>query len=224
MAHRIGKYKVSKQEHDIDLNDAENNTPNSLVVDTDKFVVTQGGGVTVGSATNPGDNNLRVEGTLTQVGIPTFTAAAQFNGGYAGARTVVDLDGTTATPTVAQSGTIFTFDGSACEVTLPTCAAGLEYFFVVDTTQTGNAVITTQSADKINGAILKTTAAYNETNLSDTTSAIDAFAATTNTLTFNGSTQGGVIGTFIHIIGLKANAWHASGVAIASGNLATSAS
>ena len=78
----------------------------------------------------------------------TVTGAVQLNGGYAGARTVVDLDGSTAAPTAAQSGTIFTCDGTACTVTLPTCAAGLEYFFVVDTTQTGDAVITTQSADK----------------------------------------------------------------------------
>ena len=35
---------------------------------------------------------------------------------------------------------------------------------------------------------------------------------------------GGVIGTYLHVIGLKANAWHVSGVMIASGNLATSAS
>ena len=162
--------------------------------------------------------------TLAVTGASTLTGAAQFNGGYAGARTVVDLDGSTAAPTAAQSGTIFTFDGTACTVTLPTCAAGLEYFFVVDTTQTGDAVVTTQSADKINGAVTKTTAAYNETNLSDTTSAIDAFAATTNTLTMNGTTTGGVIGTYLHVIGLKANAWHVSGVMIASGSLATSAS
>ena len=38
------------------------------MINTDKFVVTQGGGVTVGSATNPGDNNLRIEGTLTLQG------------------------------------------------------------------------------------------------------------------------------------------------------------
>ena len=64
---------------------------------------------------------LTASSTLAVTGASTLTGAAQFNGGYAGARTVVDLDGSTAAPTAAQSGTIFTFDGTACTVTLPTC-------------------------------------------------------------------------------------------------------
>ena len=71
MAHKVGKYKVSKREQVIDLHDTENSSPASLAVDTDKLVVAEGGGVTVGSTTNPGDNNLRVEGTLTQIGAVT---------------------------------------------------------------------------------------------------------------------------------------------------------
>jgi len=43
-------------------------------------------------------------------------------------------------------------------------------------------------------------------------------------LTMNGSTQGGVIGSYLHFIGLSATMWHVSGVKIHSGNAITSAS
>ena len=172
-------------------------------------LVQHGEGIQLNEAT-------QLQTTLNVAGETTFA------GGYKGKRRVVDLDDTTAAPTAAQSGTVFTFDGSACTVTLPDTAAGLEYFFVVDTTQTGNAVITTQASDKLCGGFIKSTAAYNETNLSDTTSALDFSAGTANTLTMNGTTQGGVAGSYIHVIGLGNNKWSVNGAVVASGNLATS--
>jgi len=154
----------------------------------------------------------------------TGTGLLQINSGYAGKRQVVDLSGTTATPTVAQSGTIFTFDGTACTVTLPQAQAGLEYTFVVGATQTGDAVITTQTADGLAGALVTTTAAFNSTNLSTTTSVIDSWAATIDTLTMNGTTQGGIVGSRIHVVAVSATMWQVSGINIGSGTLVTVAS
>ena len=137
---------------------------------------------------------------------------------------VVDLDEATLVPTAAQSGTTFIFDGTACTVTLPTCAAGLFYDFLFHTTQTGNAIVTTATNDKISGGFIKTTAALNDTNLADTTTIVDAIPATTNTLTFNGTTTGGVIGSHIRILGMAALKWHVSGFVIGSGTIVTAAS
>jgi len=150
--------------------------------------------------------------------------ALTLKGGYEGKRRVVELDGTTAAPTAAQSGTVFVFDGTACTVTLPAAAAGLEYFFVVKTTQTGDAVITTESSDKISGAIFNTRASLNQTNLSNTATVVDGIPATTNTLTFNGTTKGGVIGSYVHIVGMATNKYHVNGVLISTGTMVTCAS
>jgi|19_taG_2_1085344.scaffolds.fasta_scaffold73186_2 hypothetical protein len=127
---------------------------------------------------------------------------------------VVDLDASTYAPTEAESGTLFTFDSTVCEVTLPTAAAGLEYRFVVDTTQGADASIKTAAGEYICGCLLTTTAAFNNTNLNANATVIDAIPATTNTLTFNGTTTGGRIGSYYHIIGMKPQYWHVSGVNI----------
>ena len=137
---------------------------------------------------------------------------------------VVDLDEATYAPSAAESGTLFVFDGTACTVTLPQAAVGLQYSFVMSATQTGDAVITTQSADGLAGALLSTTAALNSTNLAVGTSIIDSWAVTIDTLTFNGSTQGGVMGTRIDVVAVSALMWVVSGIKVHSGNAVTSAS
>tara|TARA_R110002051_G_scaffold109973_1_gene182642 strand:- start:1738 stop:2250 length:513 start_codon:yes stop_codon:yes gene_type:complete len=136
---------------------------------------------------------------------------------------VVDLDATTYAPTAAESGTTFTFDGTACAVTLPQAAIGLEYTFVFAATAASNS-ITTQSADGFAGALLTTTAAFNETNLTNTTSVVDSWATTIDTLTFNGTTQGGLLGTRIDVFAVTALIWQVSGHNIGSGTLVTVAS
>ena len=148
----------------------------------------------------------------------------QLSGGYSGIRSVIDLDQTTSAPTAAQTGSILVFDGTACTVTLPQAAVGLEYSFAWSATGATDAIITTQTADGLAGALLATTAALNSTNLSTTTSLVDSWAATIDTLTFNGTTQGGLIGTNVNVIAISATMWAVSGVKIGSGTMATSAS
>ena len=161
------------------------------------------------------------ESALNLIDGGTASGEIVFGGGYSGKRKIVDLDATTYAPTAAQSGTIFTFDGTVCEVTLPTCAVGLEYFFLVKTTQSANASITTQSADKLYGLVNCVVDGV-QTAHSNTTKITDCNTGTNdNTFTMNGTTTGGIIGSFIHVFGMKANAWHISGNTIGSGTLVT---
>tara|TARA_R110000737_G_C14423343_1_gene458220 strand:+ start:89 stop:721 length:633 start_codon:yes stop_codon:yes gene_type:complete len=154
----------------------------------------------------------------------SIAGASTLTGGYHGIRTVEAMTAATFGPTAADSGKMFVFDGTACTVTLPAAAAGIEYYFAFDTTQSADAVITTVTANKISGMILTATAAFNSTNLATSVTVVDAIPASTNTLTFNGGTKGGVIGGMVHIVGLKTNAWRVSGFNIGSGTLATCAS
>ena len=78
MGKRIGKYKVSKRIWEINQNDEANNTPASLIVDTDALKVSTGGGVHVGGTTDPGDNNLKVDGTTAVTGISTLTGGVVY--------------------------------------------------------------------------------------------------------------------------------------------------
>jgi hypothetical protein len=154
----------------------------------------------------------------------TVDSVLQLNGGYAGKRKVVDLDAATYAPTAGESGTIFTFDGTACTVTLPQAAAGLEYTFVCATTAHASSIITTQTADGLAGGMICTTAALNNTNLSATTSIIDSWAVTIDTLTFNGTTKGGLLGTWCRVVAVSATMWLVTGFKVGSGTMVTSAS
>ena len=137
---------------------------------------------------------------------------------------VLNMTATAYSATAAESGTLFVFDGSACTVTLPQAAVGLQYSFVCGATQSGDAVITTQSADGLAGVLLSSTVALNSTNLAVGTSVIDSWAATIDTLTLNGTTQGGVIGTRIDVVAVSSSMWVVSGIKVHSGNAVTSAS
>ena len=96
MAQKVGKYKVSKREAFLDLQDAENNTPSSLTVDTNALKVTQGGGVHIGGTTDPGDNNLKVDGTIEGVSGDITATAGDFKA-VAGTLDVADGGAVTQT-------------------------------------------------------------------------------------------------------------------------------
>ena len=139
-------------------------------------------------------------------------------------KNVVQLTETTYAPTAEESGTIFAFVGDECTVTLPQAAVGLEYTFVCAATAHATSVITTQTADGLAGALICTTAALNNTNLTNTTSIIDSWATTIDTFTLNGTTQGGLLGTQVTFTAVSSEMWNVSGIKIGSGNLVTSAS
>ena len=137
---------------------------------------------------------------------------------------VVAIAATTFAPTVTQDGSIFTanVDGSALVITLPTCAVGLTYEFLIITTQSaGTTSITTASADKLYGSVLRTVDGLSATHDATHTQVDSNTGVNDNTFTMNATTQGGIIGTRIKVIGMKANAWYITGTNIGSGTQIT---
>jgi len=161
-------------------------------------------------------------GTFALNGALTVAGAATFNGGIAGKRRVQHLDGTTAEPQVSQSGTILVFDGTACTVTLPTCEIGLEYTFLVrESHSAADAIITTQSADKLFGSLIRAVDGLNATFDADNTQVDTTTGTNDNTITMNGTTQGGIVGSRIQITGITGNKWQVHGELIGSGTQIT---
>ena len=151
------------------------------------------------------------------MGSTTFTSLAV-------KKNVVVLDEATYAPTVAESGTIFVFDGTACTVTLPQATAGVEYTFTCNDTCHANSIITTLGPVGLAGALICTTAALNNTNLAAGFSIIDSWVTSIDTFTLNGSTQGGLLGTQVTFTAVSPTMWNVSGIKVGSGTLVTSAS
>ncbi len=126
---------------------------------------------------------------------------------------VIDL---TASATLGrnQSGSLVTLNALAgLTVTLPSASRGVYYDFVVKTTVTSNSyIITTATADKIRGTLVN---AKNDT-------ASKAFVSTSSdTITMNGTTTGGLIGMRMRLICDNDGVWNLFGYNTASGSEAT---
>ena len=161
-------------------------------------------------------------GTFTLNGALNVAGAATFNGGILGKRRVQNLDLTTAAPSVEQSGTILVFDGTECTVTLPTCAVGLEYTFLVQASHgAADAIITTQTDDKLFGSLIRAVDGLNATFDADNTQVDTTTGTDDNTITMNGTTQGGIAGSRIQITGMAGNKWQVHGELIGSGTQIT---
>lgn len=116
-------------------------------------------------------------------------------GGYAGQIIVSNLAG-------AQTFTLPAATGS-----------GNLYRIFVKTTKTGNLVIQAASAaDVMNGALAVTT---------DAAGVVIPTAATSDTITMNGSTTGGVQGSYVQLQDVASGVWHVSGALVSTGTEAT---
>lgn len=115
-----------------------------------------------------------------------------------------------------HSGTILLLSAAAgLTVTLPDAVGnGDEYEFFVATTVTSNAyVIQAPDADNtISGALGVTT---------DAAGVVIPTAATTDTISMNGSTTGGVLGSYVKLKDVAANKWMVSGALVSTGTEAT---
>jgi len=137
---------------------------------------------------------------------------------------IVAIAATTYAPTLTQDGTMFTCnaDGSALAITLPTAAVGLVYeFLVITTVSAGTTSITTATADKLYGSVLRTVDGLSATHDATHTQVDSNTGTNDNTFTMNATTQGGIIGTYLKVIGMKANAWYITGTNIGSGTQIT---
>lgn len=131
---------------------------------------------------------------------------------------VISGSGATVTLTAQQSGATALFDRAAGIVyTLPAPAVGLNYRFIVSTTITSNAakVITDSGTTLLIGNILVC-------KDSDGTSlATFGNGSTHVSVSMNGTTTGGIIGTELIFTCVNSTTWQVSGFAHGSGTIAT---
>jgi len=127
--------------------------------------------------------------------------------------------GATKTLTAADSGALVLLDNAAGSViTLPTPAEGINFTFAVSTSVTSNShIIGGAAGEFLAGGIqmmIDTTAVSEGQFLNGTTHL---------TLTMNGSTTGGLIGTVLEFTGYSTTQWMVTGLVAGSGTLATPA-
>ncbi len=128
--------------------------------------------------------------------------------------------GATRTLLPAESGASQLFDSASGIVyTLPPPIVGREFEFFVTTTITSNSakIITDSATTFLLGEVLTYTTAT-------ASGAGFAFNGTTHVAcTMNGTTTGGVIGTWIRVKAISATQWFISGLIVGSGTIATPA-
>jgi hypothetical protein len=136
-----------------------------------------------------------------------------------GLHTEIIAVGAAITLTTAQSGALVLLDTAAGSiVTLPTPAEGINYTFAVSTSVTSNShIIGGAAGEFLAGGIqmMIDTTAVSEGQFLD--------GATHLTLTMNGSTTGGLIGTVVKFTAYSTTQWMVTGLVAGSGTLATPA-
>lgn len=135
--------------------------------------------------------------------------------------TVVSASGgATRTLKAEESGGLFLFDSASGVVyTLPPPVAGLQFEFFSTVTITSNnaKIITNSSSVYLLGEVLTYTTAT-------ASPAGFAFDGTTHVAcTMNGTTTGGIVGTWVKVVGLSATQWAITGLIVGSGVIATPA-
>lgn len=116
------------------------------------------------------------------------------------------------------SGKVTTLNAAAgLTATLPAATgSGARYEFFIGTTVTSNNVViqVANANDTMSGVAML---------LQDAADTIAAFetASTSDTITMNGTTKGGILGDFITLIDVAANKWYVKVVASATGTEAT---
>lgn len=159
------------------------------------------------------DAAARVKAAISSVstaGLVTMT------GGYK--VPVISGSGATVALTAAQSGSICLFDRAAgIAYTLPAPSVGLCFTFITTVTRTSNAesIATDVAGTKLLGNVLNT--------IDTGTSNIACFGNGTShvTLSMNGTTTGGILGSQLLFTCVSATIWNVTGIINGSGSIAT---
>lgn len=171
--------------------------------------------------------NVSISGTLSVAGLSTvdnLTLGGNLvvGGTILGDRVVTNATAATLVPTAAQSGTVFTLNRAAgIAITLPgltgTAPVGTNYEFIFATSASGgDTTITAASGDLLFGGVTAV-----DTDSSNAVVFDDPDGTDDLIMTFNGGTQGGLVGTIIRVVALTATSWHVSGFNRHSSNFAT---
>ena len=134
-------------------------------------------------------------------------------------RKVISGQGATRTLSVDESGSTVLFDRAAGIVyTLPLAKPGVFFDFVITTT------ITSNSAKVITGAATEFLIGGYTNVDTDTSNAVAAFTANGSThvsVSMNGTTTGGILGTKLRFTCLSSTRWFVEGIVQGSGVVAT---
>lgn len=125
--------------------------------------------------------------------------------------------GATRVLRASDSGGTFLWDAATgVSYELPAPAVGMEFNFYATVSVTSNAhiIVTDAATTFLSGAI-------NQIIDTSGTSEGQVGAATDVTISMNGSTTGGLIGTWIHVKCITSTLWVARGLVVGSGTLAT---
>ena len=159
--------------------------------------------------------NASFGGTLSVTGNVTIA------GTLTGNKTPVTAYTTTQILTAAQSGSIILFNAAAgFTITLPAPVIGLSFSFGVQTsvTSSNHKVITDVGTTFIAGGVAMGEAA-------GTTTLEALFNGSSHiSILMNGTTTGGLIGTFFNMTCISSTVWYIEGIVAGSGTLATPAS
>lgn len=159
-------------------------------------------------------------GNTTVSGAGTFTSgtgAVTLSGAVTQKANVVSGSGATVTLTAAQSGSTVLFDRAAGIVfTLPAPAVGMYFNFYTSVTVTSNnyKVITDAGTTLLVGSLVNI-----KTDLTTLFSIADNSSHIA--VLMNGTTTGGLVGTWLSFACVTATRWSVSGSNLASGTIAT---
>lgn len=170
-------------------------------------------GPSVGGAFTP-DADYTLSGAITYTGTLNAAGAPQTQKAK-----VVSGSGATVTLTAAQSGSVVLFDRAAGIVfTLPAPAAGMYFDFLVSTSVTSNAhkVITNAGTVLLIGSLINI-----DTDTSNAVAAWTADGSTIVSVSMNGTTTGGLIGTWMRFTCVTSTLWMVTGIDQGSGTVAT---
>ena len=153
-----------------------------------------------------------VNGALSVTGTSTLSGAATQN------PNVISGQGATATLTAAQSGSLCLFDRAAGIIyTLPAPAVGLYFDFLVTTTITSN----NAEVDTDAGTTFLLGAPNIVVDNSATSKAFQGNGTSHVKIQLNGTTKGGILGSFFRVQCVSATKWNVTGNIMGSGTLVT---
>jgi hypothetical protein len=134
-------------------------------------------------------------------------------------KNVISGQGATRTLNANESGSLCLFDRAAGIVyTLPTASAGTYFDFMVTTSVTSNAakVITGAGTEFLIGGYTNV-----DTDTSNAVAAFDGNGSSHVSVSMNGTTTGGLLGTQLRFTCLSSTRWAVSGIVRGSGTVAT---
>lgn len=143
-------------------------------------------------------------------------ATLGLGGGMTGA--VTSLTAATKSPTVLENGTTFLLNRAAgITITLPAPVVGLKYRFLVQTAVTSNDYgIDTDGASTFMVGVIQQVIAASATSEGQV-----ADGTTIVSYNQNGSTTGGLVGSYCDVECISSTVWQVTGISVGSGTLAT---